>query len=135
MYEENPYAPYPLDLKGTFCEIATAKHVRFFEIYSIKYDVEQVQRLKNMKCLQESIIWQYISLAGEKNIDSKTYFLYKLKTYIGDISIVDTWDFNENISDYEEYGFTSFNKLIRFCNKNWNISESDFVPIEQTHIP
>jgi hypothetical protein len=123
-------------MRGCFCEFKENGKTRFIEISSIKYDEEAVLRLEKMNCLSESVLGEYIGLAGKiTNESPPPLFLYKLQTYLGDASIKDMWDFNDAISDYAQYGFSDFKDLMHFCHNIWGITVFDFVPIEETHIP
>jgi hypothetical protein len=135
VFDENPYNPFPVDFKGQFCEISENDGTRFFEIHSIPYDSSQTERLKQIGSFEESILGQYIGLVGENNLDTNVFHLYKLQTYKANPLVKDPWDFNESISEYQEFGFIKFRDLINFCADRWGVSEDDFVPIHKTHIP
>lgn len=134
-YNENPYHPFPLEMRGQFCEFVDNGNHRFIKIYSIKYDVEKLAWLKKRDCLYESELYEYISMVGEQNINKNTFYLYKLCSYIGNPMIKDSWAFAESTLDYQQYGFSSFNDLINFCYEKWKIKFDDFVSLESTHIP
>ena len=42
----NPYHPYPYEMRGQFAEKQEKDKTRFFEIDSYKYDKEKIKRLK-----------------------------------------------------------------------------------------
>ncbi len=133
LHIENPYNPYPVDLRGQFCEIPEHDKARFFEINSIKYDPKEIERLRNNGILDQSILGQFIKLINDDNLES-IYFIYKLQTYIADPSLKDAWEFNKSIIDYKEFGFTSFNDLLNLCKERWGIDKKNFVPIHETNI-
>jgi hypothetical protein len=136
-YAENPYHAFPLEMRGRYCEFEDKGRTRFIEIYNIKFDKNEVNRLIKIDCLKESVLGSYLALLKGHvlNENSDIFFLYKLITYIANPSIKDAWYFNESIEDYAEYGFTKFATMMNLCINKWNISLKDFVPREETNIP
>ena len=46
----------------------------------------------------------------------------------------DLWGFNESITEYQEFSFTTFNELLFFVKEKWGITEIDFKPKNETSI-
>ncbi|MCP3921431.1 MAG: hypothetical protein GY714_02480 [Desulfobacterales bacterium] len=123
-----------LKIRGNFCEFDEGDKRRFIEIQIYNYEVDELNRLKNIGCLEKSVLYSFLRLIDDQ-ITDKTRFLFKLQTYIGKEGFDDPWDFNQNISDYEEFGFLSIESLLKFCYSRWGITKEDFKPIEETIIP
>jgi len=132
---KSSFYPYPTQMRGTFCEINKESKSRFVEVYHIKYNKQDLERLKIINCLDESLLGQYINLVGKDKIGENTYFIYKIKTYLANPAMKDSWDFNNSIEEYEQFGFVDFDKLVDFCNKKWGIQINDFKPQSETNIP
>jgi hypothetical protein len=122
------------DMKGQYYEINNNGEVRFFEIHYINYSIESVQRLKEIDSLNTSHLGIYMSLINDPIPDS-TNFLYMLETYIGKTGIDDLSEFNNNMSNYERYGFYDLEKLLKYCKEKWGIDRTDFKSIVDTNIP
>jgi hypothetical protein len=134
-YEDNLYHPFPMEMRGNFSEFQENNQTRFIELDYIEYNEKDIARLKKQGCLESSIIGEYLSLIDKNNIKENTSFLYKIQTYLGNPTIYDTWEFNQNIKEYKQYVFPSFSELMCFCHNQWNLDLVDFVPIQETHIP
>jgi hypothetical protein len=121
-------------MRGKFCEFDEAKKRRFIEVYSYDFRVEELNFLKNIDSLEESVLFSFLRLL---NVAVPDYdcTLFKLITYFGETGIDDLWEFNQKISDFEELGFTSLESLLEYCYLRWNVTEEDFCNIESTNIP
>ena len=121
-------------MNGQYHEINDNGRIRFFEIHFCEFSKEKVERLEKMGSLDESVLGSYIVLIKEPIPDS-TSFLYKLQTYNGVAGIDDLWEFNKNISKYEQYGFADIESLLVFCKEKWGVKKEDFKSIQDTNIP
>ncbi|MEO1418604.1 MAG: hypothetical protein AAFW00_25220 [Bacteroidota bacterium] len=122
------------EMRGRYLELLENDKWRFFELHVIKYDPYQVSRLREMDCLEVSILGMYIDLIQE-SIGSETRYLYQLVTYLGKKDYQDAWEFNDHITDYQKFGFQDIQSVLTFCEENWGIVASDFKPQSETSIP
>ena len=125
----------PLGMKGTCCELNEETKTRFFEIHWIEYSPDDVERLKQIDCFEESILGEYLRHINPQAIDESTFFLYKLETYYADPLIADSWEFNATITEYERHYFALFDTMVQFCTSKWSISPVNFVSRQDTRIP
>ncbi len=121
-------------LRGTFCQFIDGNQLRFLEIYACNYDLDKIERLRQMGNLEDSVIYSYLKQL-KTEIPAGTRYLFKLITYYGLPEKKELWDFNESITEYKEFSFTSFNDLLFFARENWGIMEVDFSPKNETCIP
>ena len=132
----NRVYPFPLGMNSTCYELNEGAKTRFFEIFYVEYDPYSVYRLKNMGTLKESVLGKYIEHIDPQMIDDdSTFFLYKIETYYANPMITDPWEFNESITKYEQYYFSLFDDMVKFCSDKWGINPMDFVGKKSTHIP
>ncbi len=132
----NPYHPFPYEMRGQCVEKEENNKTRFFEIFSIKYDKEKKKRLEELGELDSSILGEYLKLLGRPIAESDdVFYLYRLETYYADPEKKDPWLFNESITSYSQYVFPDFDELLEFVNHKWGLALSDFIPIDETNIP
>lgn len=121
-------------LRGTYCQVTEGDLLRFLEIYAYEYNVDKIERLRQIGNLENSVIYSYLKhLKTEFPVG--TCYLFKLMTYYGLSGIKDLWNFNESITQYEEFSFTSLNELLSFVEERWKITALDFKPKNETSIP
>ncbi len=121
-------------MRGHYCEREEGNKIRFIEVHICEYDFHQIERLKEMEILEDSKIYEYLSLI-QGSIPMNTQYLYKLQTYFSVKGLDDLWEFNNYISDYQEFGFYNIEFLLTFCNTQWKINKEDFMPLNETSIP
>jgi hypothetical protein len=126
--------PIPYWLRGRYAQINENDKHRFFEIHTCEYSPEAVQRLKEIDCLEESILGQYMRLVNSE-IPDDTCHLYKLHTYIGNPNLEDFEEFVFSSTEFEQKGFLTIEDLLACCNTRWGLTKSDFKPIYETNIP
>ncbi|MCO6538344.1 MAG: hypothetical protein J6567_10350 [Gilliamella sp.] len=129
----NPYHPFPYEMKGQFFERLEENKTRFIEIYSIEYEKPEEEDDE----WEFSLYSLYIDQLIRPIIDEKeVFFLYKLRTYYADPTLTDNDSaFNQSITSFEQYVFSNFDELLEYVEQRWRIGLSDFVPINETHIP
>ena len=44
-------------------------------------------------------------------------------------------DFNEAITQFQQFGFSHIEDLVGFCREKWGITAEDFGPVQETNIP
>lgn len=125
---------FPIKKKEYFAEIEQEGKNQFIELYSMYFDIEEYKYLKEIECLEDSVMWNFIKLL-DNNIPKANQYIYKIITYKADENKEDIWNFNESISDYKEYGFTDIMELLHFCKDKFGITSKDFVDKDKTHIP
>ena len=126
--------PIPLGMKGTCYEMREGAKTRFFEIFYVKYDPDNVDRLKNMGTLKYSKLAEYLEHIDPQMIHDSTYFLYRVETFYADPIAADSWEFNQSITDYEQYYFSLFDDIVKFCSDKWGIDPMDFVSRKNTRM-
>ena len=47
-------------LRGTFCQVIDGNQLRFLEIYACNYDLDKIERLRQMGNLEDSVIYSYL---------------------------------------------------------------------------
>jgi len=127
--------PFPLGMNGTCYELSEGAKTRFFEIFHVAYNPNNVERLKKIDCLNESVLGEFLRHINTQLIDESTFFLYKLETYYGNPSFSDAWDFNEAIAEYETHYFAAFDAMEQFCKVRWEVDPMKFTTRQNTHIP
>lgn len=126
--------PFSYDMKGQYCEITENENTRFFEIYYCEYSIEQVERLKQINCLDKSRLGKFMSLIDGEIPESAEY-LFMLQTYLGKKGIDDLLEFRQNTSDFQQIGFISIEHVLKYCKEKWGIDTKDFKSISDTSIP
>lgn len=137
-YKNNPYNPFPPEMRGTNCELDEGKYTRFISIFYIEYNREKIERYKVDGIYDSMPIEDYLSLVKGEYDEEELFFIYKVETYKIAKTLLpenDDWKFNTSIQDYERYGFVDLNDVAAFCLEQWGVSLSDFVPIYETQIP
>jgi hypothetical protein len=122
-------------MKGCFYEFSEDCKTRFFEINSIKYDTDSIERQKKADVLEVSITGEYLRNLDPKMIEDSTYFLYKLCTYYANQKMSDHFDFVKSVYEYEQHFFSDFERLREFCISHWDIDPMCFVQRCETNIP
>ena len=122
-------------MRGTYAQIRLGAKVRFIEVHHIAYASEEHEWLLRINSLGESVLGEFLNLAGVAHLCESTRYLYKLVTYVGDPSIVEAWEFNESIEEFEEFGFVRIDALLSFCEHKWGLTIASFVPLEEVGIP
>ena len=132
----NPYHPYPYEMRGQCAEKQEKDKTRFFEVHSYKYDKEKIKRLKENDMFEDSGLARKIERLNRPITDSDSvFYLYKFETYYADPNQDDIELFNESSDCYETYYFQNIDELLEFANHKWGLVLSDFVPSYETHIP
>ena len=132
----NPYHPYPYEMRGQFAEKQEKDKTRFFRIYSLEYDKEMIKRFKENDIYEDSRFDSYIRRLNRPITDSdNVFYLYKFETYYADPKQENLSLFNEGINCYERYFFQNIDELLEFANHKWGLVLSDFVPSRETHFP
>lgn len=132
----NPYHPYPYEMKGQFFEKNESGKTLFIEIYSIEYNQEIIQRYKKQGVWEHSKINKYLNQMIRKiENDDEIFFLYQLCAYYANPTLSDEWEFSCSVSEFEQYVFPNFDELLDYVNQRWGIELKDFVPINETNIP
>ena len=132
----NPYHPYPYEMRGQCAEKLEKDKTRFFEIFSIKYDEEEIKWLKENDMFEHSGYDTYIERLNRPITDSDSvFYLYYIKTYYADPNQDDPELFNESTYCHERYYFQNIDELLEFANHKWGLVLSDFVQKHKTHIP
>ena len=132
----NPYHPYPYEMRGQFAEKQEKDKTRFFRIYSLEYDKEMIKRFKENDIYEDSRFDSYIRRLNRPITDSdNVFYLYKFETYYADPNQDDIELFNESSDCYETYYFQNIDELLEFANHKWGLVLSDFVQKHKTHIP
>lgn len=121
-------------LRGTYCQLTDGDHIRFLEIYACEYHIDKIERLRQLGNLEDSVIFSYLKHL-KTEVPGGTRYLFKLMTYYGLSGIKDLWNFNESITQYEEFSFVSLNELLSFVEERWKITAQDFKPKNETSIP
>ena len=125
----------PIEMRGCFGEIEeNNKRSQFVELQYFYFDLKKYNYLKQIDCLENSIMWKFIKLLSG-NLPEEDQYLYKIITYKADNDIEDIFLFNESISDYKEFAFRSIEEALEFCFKKFGITMINFKPQEETHIP
>ncbi|BDD13077.1 hypothetical protein FUAX_55090 (plasmid) [Fulvitalea axinellae] len=124
----------PLDMKGNYCQFEDRGEVRFIEIYTLEYDIKEVEFLNKIGVYEESNTYSFIRLC-KGDIPKGTRYIYKLMTYLNDSKSEDLWTFNEAIHEYEEVGFTTSDELFLYCEDRWGIGKQDFTGYNETDLP
>jgi len=125
----------PIEMRGCFAEIeGNNRRSQFVELKYIYFDLKKYNYLKQIDCLENSIMWKFIKLLTG-NLPQKDQYLYKIVTYKANNTIEDIFLFNESISDYKEFVFRSIEEVLEFCSKEFGITMIDFKLQEETHIP
>ena len=132
----NPYHPYPYEMRGQFAEKQEKDKTRFFRIYSLEYDKEMIKRFKENDIYENSRFDSYIRRLNRPITDSdNVFYLYKFETYYADPNQDEIELFNESSDCYETYYFQNIDELLEFANHKWGLVLSDFVPSRETHFP
>jgi len=132
----NPYHPYPYEMRGQFAEKQEKDKTRFFEVDSYKYDKEKIKRLKENDLFESSYAAMCIEQLNRPITDSDSvFYLYYIRTYYADPNQDDPELFNESTYCHERYYFQNIDELLEFANHKRGLVLSDFVPIYETHIP
>ena len=132
----NPYHPYPYEMRGQFAEKQEKDRTRFFEVHSYKYDKEKIKRLKENDMFEDSGLARKIERLNRPITDSdNVFYLYKFETYYADPKQDDPELFNESTYCHERYYFQNIDELLEFANHKWGLVLSDFVQKHKTHIP
>ena len=132
----NPYHPYPYEMRGQFAEKQEKDKTRFFRIYSLEYDKEMIKRFKENDIYEDSRFDSYIRRLNRPITDSdNVFYLYKFETYYADPNQDEIELFNESSDCYETYYFQNIDELLEFANHKWGLVLSDFVPSYKTHMP
>lgn len=132
----NPYHPYPYEMRGQCAEKQEKDKTRFFEVHSYKYDKEKIKRLKENDMFEDSGLARKIERLNRPITDSdNVFYLYKFETYYADPNQEDLYLFNKSIDCYEAYVFQNIDELFEYANHKWGLVLNDFVPIYETHIP
>ena len=132
----NPYHPYPYEMRGQCAEKQEKDKTRFFEVHSYKYDKEKIKRLKENDMFEDSGLARKIERLNRPITDSDSvFYLYKFETYYADPNQDDIELFNESSDCYETYYFQNIDELLEFANHKWGLVLSDFVPSYKTHMP
>ena len=132
----NPYHPYPYEMRGQCAEKQEKDKTRFFEVHSYKYDKEKIKRLKENDMFEDSGLARKIERLNRPITDSDSvFYLYKFETYYADPNQDDIELFNESSDCYETYYFQNIDELLEFANHKWGLVLSDFVQKHKTHIP
>ena len=132
----NPYHPYPYEMRGQCAEKQEKDKTRFFQIFSIKYDEEEIKWLKENDMFEHSGYDTYIERLNRPITDSdNVFYLYYIETYYADPNQDDIELFNESSDCYETYYFQNIDELLEFANHKWGLVLSDFVPSYKTHMP
>ncbi len=121
-------------LRGSYCQFTDGNQIRFLEIYACEYNLNKIDRLRQLGNLEDSVIYSYLKHL-KTEIPAGTRYLFKLITYFGLPDKKELWDFNESITEYKEFSFTSLNNLLFFVKEKWGITEVDFKPKNETYIP
>ena len=132
----NPYHPYPYEMRGQFAEKQEKDKTRFFEVHSFKYDEEEIKWLKENDMFEYSGYDTYIERLNRPITDSdNVFYLYYIETYYADPNQDDPELFNESTYCHERYYFQNIDELLEFANHKWGLVLSDFVQKHKTHIP
>ena len=132
----NPYHPYPYEMRGQFAEKQEKDKTRFFQIFSIKYDEEEIKWLKENDMFEHSGYDTYIERLNRPITDSdNVFYLYKIESYYADPNLEKRDLFIDSINSYERYYFQNIDELLALVNYRWGLVLTDFVPIYETHIP
>ena len=132
----NPYHPYPYEMRGQFAEKQGKDKTRFFRIYSLEYDKEMIKRFKENDIYEDSRFDSYIRRLNRPITDSdNVFYLYKFETYYADPKQENLSLFNEGINCYERYFFQNIDELLEFANHKWGLVLSDFVQSPETLFP
>ena len=94
------------------------KRSQFVELQYFYFVVKKYNYLKQIDCLEDSIMWKFIKLLSG-NLPEEDQYLYKIITYKADNDIEDIFLFNESISDYKEFAFRSIEEALEFCFKKF----------------
>ena len=132
----NPYHPYPYEMRGQFAEKQENNKTRFFHISSSKYDLEEIKWLKENDMFEDSwLAWEIEQLNRPITDSDNVFYLYKFETYYADPNQDEIELFNESSDCYETYYFQNIDELLEFANHKWGLVLSDFVPSYKTHMP
>ena len=102
----------PIEMRGCFGEIEeNNKRSQFVELQYFYFVVKKYNYLKQIDCLEDSIMWKFIKLLSD-NLPEEDQYLYKIITYKADNDIEDIFLFNESISDYKEFVFRSIEEAL-----------------------
>ena len=132
----NPYHPYPYEMRGQFAEKQQNDKTRFFELDSIKYDEEKIKSSIEDDSYKYSLSEIYIERLNRPITDSdNVFYLYKIESYYADPNLEKRDLFIDSINSYERYYFQNIDELLALVNYRWGLVLTDFVPIYETHIP
>ncbi len=132
----NPYHPYPYEMRGQFAEKQENDKTRFFELDSIKYDEEKIKSSIEDDSYKYSLSEIYIERLNRPITDSdNVFYLYKIESYYADPNLEKRDLFIDSINSYERYYFQNIDELLALVNYRWGLVLTDFVPIYETHIP
>ena len=109
----------PIEMRGCFAEIEeNNRRSQFVELQYFYFDLKKYNYLKQIDCLENSIMWKFIKLLSD-NLPKEDQYVYKIITYKADNDIEDIFLFNESISDYKEFAFRSIEEALEFCFKKY----------------
>ena len=132
----NPYHPYPYEMRGQFAEKQKNDKTPFFELDSIKYDEEKIKSSIEDDSYKYSLSEIYIERLNRPITDSdNVFYLYKIESYYADPNLEKRDLFIDSINSYERYYFQNIDELLALVNYRWGLVLTDFVPIYETHIP
>ena len=132
----NPYHPYPYEMRGQFAEKQENDKTRFFELDSIKYDEEKIKSSIEDDSYKYSLSEIYIERLNRPITDSdNVFYLYKIESYYADPNLEKRDLFIDSINSYERYYFQKIDELLALVDYRWGLVLTDFVPIYETHIP
>lgn len=132
----NPYHPYPYEMRGQFAEKQQNDKTRFFELDSIKYDEEKIKSSIEDDSYKYSLSEIYIERLNRPITDSdNVFYLYKIESYYADPNLEKRDLFIDSINSYERYYFQKIDELLALVDYRWGLVLTDFVPIYETHIP
>lgn len=137
-HQNNPYSPFPPEIRGRHCEIVEDDYLRLISIHYVKYDKDQVARAKSQGFYEDTNIKKYLYLVEGEIDERNLYFIYKIESFRIKRNLLpqqDDWKFYNSIEDYVEYGFVDLNELDSFCQYQWGVNLSNFVTIDKTCLP
>jgi hypothetical protein len=139
MSKSSPYRPYPLELRGTFCEIPLAQSkTRWLEIHHLDCSPDHIDSLKRRGFFDEN---DELSLAFKLkrmgvSPSSDLFWIYNLQTYVlEDKYLSSQEELTDHASDYREWWFADFDKLIEFVHEEFQTGIECFRKKWETRYP
>lgn len=137
-YTNNPYHPFPLEMRGNHCQLIQGDDIIFIYIFHIEYNIERVAFDKERGIYDDTAVKKKLDKFSGFIDEKKLFFIYTLESYKlkkNLLPISDAWDFHGLTHDYEQHIFVDLNAIALYCQERWGITLENFVPISKTDIP